>query len=379
MIRLGLSGRPMPQLSWLGEWRHESRDDNTPLAAYNVVGSSSWTNAIQSYDKTHAKVQAAWQFSSAYRASAGADYEEINRSPFTASSAIYGTSALRQNTRENTVFAELRQRMTGQFSGSLKLSSSRRDGSNWLKPNAGLGVSEVSNPTDVANGFLPNSVFMPTLANRNRDKARLYGEWQPNDNLTLQFSAEGGNDRYVTPLATGLRDSHMDQYSVDLNYALSFAWNLTGYVSKSAQTYAQIRPAGYVLAFGNTNVSAGLGITGKINSDVEVGASLSYLNDESVYEQTLDRQASADTAALLAATGGLPTVTVQQSVIQLFGKYNIDKKSSVRLSLVHQRATTNDWTWGSNGVPYVFSDGTTVSQKPLQRAGFVAVSYTYRW
>ena len=133
------------------------------------------------------------------------------------------------------------------------------------------------------------------------------------------------------------------------------------------------------MAFGNTNVSAGLGITGKINSDVEVGASLSYLNDESVYEQTLDRQASADTAALLAATGGLPTVTVQQSVIQLFGKYNIDKKSSVRLSLVHQRATTNDWTWGSNGVPYVFSDGTTVSQKPLQRAGFVAVSYTYRW
>jgi len=269
--------------------------------------------------------------------------------------------------------------MSETFSGAISLVSTRREGSNWLRPNSGLGVTEVPDPAAPGSGLGPNSIYMPTLANRQRDKILLYADWQPSEALSVQFSAEDGRDKYDAPSQQGLQRTGMAQGSVDLAYTLSDKWRLTGYLSQGTQTLHQARPAGAIMSFRNRNTGAGIGATGKPMSKVELGGSLGYVDDRSVYAQALDATAPPDSVALLTATGGLPDVVIRQTQLTLFGKYAIDKQSTVRVDLVHQQSTLREWSFGYNGVPYAYSDGTTVSQQPHQRVTLLAVSYLYKW
>ena len=384
LAKLGITSRPIPKLSLLADLRYEDKDDQTPIALYNTVGGPpfvapavTYTNRSLSSRKTNGKLQASWQFTSDYRGTLGADYEALDRADFTASSAVSGISALRQKTDETSLRAELRRRMWENFSGAVSVSSSQRNGSNWLKDNSGRGVTAVTNPADPATGF-STGIFMSTLADRQRDKVKLFADWQPSDSLTLQFSAEAGNDKYSAPSSYGIRNTRMNQFSVDWGYALSESWALNGYASQGVQTFDQSRPAGYVMSFENTNIGASIGITGKPMSKLEIGGSLSYIDDKSVYAQTLDASAGAASIALLAATGGLPDVVYRQTALKLFAKYALDKRSAVRVDLVHQRTDMNDWGWGYNGMPFTYSDGTTVTQKQSQSVGFIGVTYIYQ-
>ena len=378
LAKLALTSRPVPRLALLADLRYEKKDDQTPIALYNTEGAATYTNRDLSSQKNSSKVQASWQFNSDLRGALTADREAIDRGVFTASSAISGISALRQKTNENTVRAELRSRVAENLSGSLSVSRSRRDGSNWLKDNSGPGVTEVTNVTDPVTGFLPTAIFMPTLADRQRNKVRLFADWQPAEGVTLQLSAENGADRFTTPSSYGVRDSGMHQLSLDWAYALSDNWGLNGLLSRSQQSLNQARPAGYVMAFDNSNAGASIGVNGKASGKLDVGASLSFAGDRSVYAQTLDNSAGSDSVALLAATGGLPDIVYSQTALKLFGKYALEKGSSVRFDFVHQRNSVNDWTWSLNGVPYVYSDGSTVLQKPYQSVSVIGVTYVYQ-
>ncbi|MBP9905886.1 MAG: MtrB/PioB family decaheme-associated outer membrane protein [Rhodoferax sp.] len=378
-VRLGVSSHPMRNLTLLADLRYDDKDDQTPLAYYNNAdGSTRYTNRTLPDQRTRGKLEANWQFSGGYRGTVAANYESIDRGAFTASSAAAGISALRQQTDETTLRAELRRQLTEDFSGTVALSSSKRTGSNWLRDNSGVGVTEVVNPADAVNGFLPGAVFMPMLADRNRDKVRLYADWQASKKLTLQFTAEGGKDSYSSPSTYGLQDTRMNHFGIDFAYAESFNWNFNGYLSHGVQSFNQSRYAGYVMAFENTSLNAGLGFTGKVNSNFEIGGNVTFSDEKSVYAQTLDRFATADSVALLAATGGLPDVVYRQTALKLFGNYALDKRSGIRVDLVHQRTKINDWAWNYNGVPFAYSDGTTVMHKPSQSASFIGISYIYR-
>jgi hypothetical protein len=122
----------------------------------------------------------------------------------------------------------------------------------------------------------------------------------------------------------------------------------------------------------------GVGVTGTMKK-VEVGGNLSWLQDRSKYGQTLDASADPGSGALLAATGGLPDITFRQTQLRLFAKYAIDKQSAVRLDVGHQRSRWTDWAWNYNGVPFVYSDGTTLNYKTLQKVSFLGLTYTRRW
>ncbi len=373
---LGVTSRPMPKLSLLAQMRYEDKDDETPIAAYNIVGTSTYTNRSLSTTRIRGKLQASYQFTRDYRGTVGADYESIDRDVFTASSHVGGISALRQKTEEIGYRADLRRRMSDDFSGSIGFVSSRRDGSYWLRPNSGTGVTQVVDP---ATGFFPTAIFMPSLADRQRDKIRLVANWQPMEGLSLQFSAENGRDRYTSPSQQGLRSTKMDLYTIDWDYALSFRWSLNGYLSYGGQELNQSRPAGYNLAFENTSMSIGLGLVGKPTSKLDVGAGLSFIDDKNVYAQTLGADASAAAAALLAATGGLPDIVFRRAELRLFGNYKLTDESAIRVDLIHQRVKFNDWAYGYNGVPFVFSDNTTLSLMQKQNATFLGVRYIYRW
>lgn len=375
LARLGVTSRPIPKLSLLADWRYENKDDQTPVAAYNFANATtSYTNRNLSSRKNQGKMQASWQFDGDYRGTLGADYESISRGVFTATSSVNGISALRQETEETGLRAELRRRMTENFSGAITLSSHKRDGSNWLLSNSGAGVTAVADSTT----FAPGAIFMPSLADRQRDKVRLFADWQPTEKLALQFSAEEGKDKYTAPSVYGLRNTRMHQFGIDWAYALSFNWNFNGYVSTGTQAFNQSRFAGYVMAFENTSTNAGIGFTGKVSNQIRIGGNFSFSDDKSVYAQALDANARADRTALLAATGGLPDVRYRQTALKLFGKYELDKRSAVRVDLVHQQNRVNDWAWGYNDVPFVYSDGTTVMQQAKQNVGFIGVTYVYQ-
>ena len=196
----------------------------------------------------------------------------------------------------------------------------------------------------------------------------------------MQFMAHAGRDRYDTaPSAYGLQSTRMSLVGVDADFALTETWRLTGHLSRSEQRLHQAKPAGAILSLDNTSTTFGFGVIGKPSANVELGADLLYIDDKSVYAQTLDATASTEDAALLGASGGLPDIIFRQTTLRLFGRYDIDKHSAVRLSLVHQRSKWNDWAWSFSGVPFSYSDGTTVSLQEKQAVTFVGVTYTYSW
>jgi len=374
--QLGITSRPMPKLSLLAEVNYDDRDDRTPLALYNVVGTTTFTNRTLPYEKTRGKVQASYQFSRDYRGTIGADYEAIDRGLFTPTSAVSGISALRQETEEIGYRAELRRRMSENFSGSISYVTSSRDGSGWLCPNSGLGVSPCGNQ---GAAVASTSIFMPTLADRQRDKVRLQAHWQPSKDWTLQFAVEDGQDEFTSPSQQGLQKTGMNLLSFDWDYQLSFRWNLNGYVSRGTQKLDQARPGGYIMAFDNESTTVGFGVVGKPTSKIEVGGTLSYFNDKNVYAQTLDPTASAGSFALLDATGGLPDIVFRTTELRLFGTYKLSDEASWRLDLVHQRADFNDWAYGYSGVPFVYSDNTTLTQMQKQGVTYLGLSYIHRW
>lgn len=376
--QLGLTARPRPALSLQARLRYEDRDDRTPLAAYNVEGSASYTNRRLDSTRWRGLLEAGYQLSPDVRGTLGADHETIDRGVFTPTSAIAGTTALRQETAETGVRAELRRRLNENFSGSVALSSSRRTGSNWLKDNSGLGVTEVPDPQDPAAG-LGTGIFMPTLADRRRDKVRLTAEWQPSDELALQASAQSGFDRFSSPSAYGLRRSGMNQVALDATYAWSQAWNFTASLAHGTESLRQARPESASLAYENTSSSAGLGVVGKPIARLQVGGQFTWLNDRSRYRQTLGPTVDGAGTSLLEATGGLPDIVFRQAVWRMYARYELDKQSEVRVDLVHHRSAWTDWAWGYDGVPFSYSDGTTVAAPAHQSASIVGVSYVYRW
>jgi hypothetical protein len=112
---------------------------------------------------------------------------------------------------------------------------------------------------------------------------------------------------------------------------------------------------------------------------LDVGADVLYVFDRNIYAQTADAQASATNVAFLAQSGGLPDVTFRDLRLKFFGRYALDKNSDIRVALVHDRQKLNEWTWGFNGVPFAYSDNTTVNLNPDQNVTFVGVRYIYRW
>jgi MtrB/PioB family decaheme-associated outer membrane protein len=372
--QFGVTSRPIPKLSLSADVRYLNKEDLTPAVAYNIAGTMPYTNQNLSSRKTNGKLQASWQFNSDYRGTLGADYELIDRAAFTPTSAVAGITTLRNSTDETSVRAELRRSLSDTLSGALSVSSSRRSGSAWLKDNSGLGVSPV---TDFAAPAIVNGIFMPTLADRQRDKVKIYADWMPSKDWSIQFSAEDGTDKYGSPSLYGLRDAGLNQFSVDWSYAVSFRLQLNGFASTGTQSFNQSRQGGYVMAFDNRNSSFGVGFAAKPTSQLELGGSLSYVDDVSKYAQTLNNSAAAYTIASLAASGGLPDIMFRKTALKLFGKYGLDKKSAVRIDFVHQKSTYNDWAWGYNGVPYTYADGTTLTQKTDQSVNFVGVTYVY--
>jgi hypothetical protein len=75
----------------------------------------------------------------------------------------------------------------------------------------------------------------------------------------------------------------------------------------------------------------------------------------------------------------LPKISYSIDKLVLRGKYTLNKASDVLLGMTYQHFKTDDWQWGYNGVPFLYSDNTTVSQPMNQVLKFISTSYVLRF
>lgn len=223
------------------------------------------------------------------------------------------------------------------------------------------------------------AIFPFIFEDRERDKMRVQATWAPLERLTLQFVGEDGKDRYRGPTTKGVSDSGLWLYSLDAAYTLSDAVKMSAYYSRGNSTVHVAHSTGYQAALDDTTDAFGVTATGRMSERLLLGAVATYSKDKLKYQQDLDVLGSAANLAFLAASGGLPDVTYRLLRLRFCGDYAIDARSSVRLDLVHEHSFFNEWTWESNGVPFFYSDNTTVYTQDHQNVTFVGVSYTYRW
>ncbi|MDO9145300.1 MtrB/PioB family decaheme-associated outer membrane protein [Rhodoferax sp.] len=360
LVQMGLTARPMPQLSLLANFRYEDRDDKTPVLKYGVVTSGSWdgSNEPRSTRTTSGKLEASYQLPMALRVTGGIDYEEKERN----TSAVRSVS-FRDKTQEASYRIELRRSMSDTLTGAVSYVRSDRDGSDFLT-------------TRTLDGAVGSNLVAPLhLADRERDKLRLSLNWEPTELLSVQFVADNMQDDYGqrTAAALGIRESESENYAIDAAYAISDKWQANAWasfnennVTQSTSTTNPNRP--WAANLGSKTNAFGVGLRGQISAKLEAGVDLSHSDIVDKYQQ-------AFTDGGAGAAPVLPDVATRLTSVKLFGTYTVDKRSSVRLDYVYDRYKSNDWTWSN----FTYADGTRLSQNPKQSVNFIGVSYMYKF
>ena len=128
--------------------------------------------------------------------------------------------------------------------------------------------------------------------------------------------------------------------------------------------------ANYVADTKNVSTAFGVGINGQPSGVLEVGAGVSYVRGPHPVHLSPDSASRRTTWPQNAV--GLPDTKFSETRYGVFAKYALSKQSDLRFDLSYVISKLDEWSWGFNGVPWVYSDGTTVSLNPDQRVTFGA-------
>ncbi|MFC5302152.1 MtrB/PioB family decaheme-associated outer membrane protein [Azospira restricta] len=382
--QLGLTSRPIKDLSLVANLRYDDLDEKTPQA---VITAGGVKVTPQDYRTLAGKLEGTYRLPYGYSVTAGVDHKDQKRSiPFGSLSneGYDGQRAvpMRKRVEETTYRLEGRKSMSETINGTVSYSRSDRDGSSYNV------IDNVSPPTagNVASTNARNFVNPMHISDRVRDKWRLALDWSPAEKFSTQFAVDVANDDYSTKARRpyGLIDGSAVIYTIDADYKLTDEWSLTAWYSHD-DTKAKYRLGSDLnLAAATTKTadlrergdSVGLGVRGEVTSRFSIGADYQWSKTKSEYPQETGTGA-------LAATVPLPDIKNRLTRLSLFGKYKLDKVSEVRFDYIFERWKTDDWTWQfSDGSPFVYgvnTDGTRVTFDDHQTSHFVGARYIYRF
>ncbi len=438
--QIGITSRPIRDLSLVANLSYADKVDKTPQALYNVAAKAifpatvppSFTNSNQPgipgavWNNLHisntnliGKLEASYRLPDGYRATFGVDYRSIERvvPESRVEEALGGLGPLRKKTNETGYRFDVRRSMSETLNGSIGFSSSTRSGSDWT--NLSTLTPTLPTPNTPVNTFLintycggrecygqvlsagsilqlnANTPFPVHMADLKRDKWKMSVDWTPFEKLSVQMQIEEGKDKntmLVDPVAggKGWRQTRMAFYGVDVSYALSDTWKLTGYGSMGSQTNFINHSTGYMADINNRSEAYGLSLAGQASTKLQIGGNLSLVNEINRYAAAANTGTSGDRLTGLTVTQpsannlaqaavGLPNVIYRKMIFSVFGQYALSKKSDMRMDVSFQRAKFDDWIWGTAANPFVFSDNTTVNQQVNQNVTFVGASYSYRF
>jgi MtrB/PioB family decaheme-associated outer membrane protein len=378
LMQFGLTSRVTDKFNLLGNVRYEKRDDKTPIAAYNVENTVRWNNEHMTNEKLAARFEAGYRLPYAVRATGGIDFERINKELPGSDVVVGGITGLRGSTHEVTYRGELRRSVSETLIGAIGVSHAVRQGSNWYS------LSNVpAQGLTYGNTYTYNQIYQRTgtfpfdVADRQRDKVRVTADWIPMERLSVQLVAEASRDAYDPPSQNGLRYGGMKLLSADAAYILSERWKLTAFGSVGEQTFGEADRPNYVADVTNNSTTWGVGAAGRLTAALEVGANISRQSDQTKYAFGTDFQMSP--ANVSQASIGLPPVIYSDTRYALYSKYALTKRSDLRLDLLYVQTRLEEWAWGYNGVPFTFSDNTTVTLNPHQHVTFLGASYIVRF
>ena len=375
LAQFGMTARPLPKLSLLGNIRYEDRNDKTPIQFYNIENTKLWTNSPDSRRKLDAKVEGSYLLPGNTRGTLGIDYNSIDRElPSATTVVVAGLSGLREKNTEWGYRAELRRAVSDTVTGAISYGQSRREGTDWYS----LAAATYGQLLNDATIWTRTGIFPYMFTDRTRQKIKATADWAATERLGLQFIVENSSDHYGSPSIKGLRDGRMLLYGIDASYALSDAWKLTAYASRGDQVMrVDHGNGGYMEDLNDINDAIGIGLVGKPSGRYEFGGNLSYIQDRNAYGTQADSAATAANKAQVAAFQ-LPDVVYRETRLNLYGKYSLDKHSDLRLDFVYADYYFTEWAWGASGVPFTYQDNTTVGIDPKQHVAYIGARYIYR-
>ncbi len=439
--QMALTSRVTRDLNLLANATYMRKDDQTPNALYNVeakaifpatipvsytnvnqigVPGAVWNNNHVSNTRMLSKLEASYRLPENFRVTVGLDYDLHERlvPESRVEEALGGLGPLREKNTETGYRIELRRSMSDSLNGSIQYANSQRDGSDWtnlstLNPGSPTVITPSNTylintycggrecygqvlPAESILGLNPNTPFPSSMADVQREKWKVTLDWMPADNLSVQFLAMDGKDTNEMPVdpsgpGKGWRESSSSFYSIDMSYAISEAWKMTAYASLGEQNMLVNHSTGYMMDLTNRNDAYGFSISGAATKTLFVGANVTYMNEENKYGTaastgtTGTRLLGGITATPPSATNlaqaaiGLPDVTYRKSIFSVFGVYNMNKQSDLRIDLAYSKYKYDDWVWGQGSNLFVFGDNTSVKQQVDQDVTYVGLMYVYKF
>ena len=413
LAQLGLTMRPLKELSINSSLRYEDRADKTPINVYNTNGiagsalntTTNWPSGSQT--RTSAKLDGIYRMPLGYSALLGADWERKATPLPPDNTALFANQVFfRPSLNEYGIHTEVRKALSETLNGALGLEYKQRRGndSDWVTTTGAAGNALVAfdpslaatpavvGPPAVAANAGGNRVLPDMYMDRNRNKLRGNLDWEATEKLSLQAVAEHSQDNYlrafpasITPaqavaIDAGARTISGDSLSLDTTYLVSEDWRVNGFWTRSLNRW-NINKANLGDDTHNTSDTFGIGLNGKATSRLIVGIDILSTRDTTTFNNMPSTGDIAVTAATIAATGQsqpgnyLPNINYRTDKLNIRGKYALDKVSDVQMIFSYQQFKTDDWQWGYNGVPFLYSDNTTISQPTDQNLKFIGVSY----
>ncbi len=392
LAQVGLTMRPIKDLSLNTSLRYENRADKTPVYVYNygVVGKSldqttNWPSGSQT--RTTAKVDSVYRLPDGYSVNGGVEWERKETPlPLTNTAIFNNQVAFRDSLDESGMRLGIRKSMSETLNGAFGVEfKQRRGGSDWK-----TGSLTPSGPLVTVNPALANIVLADMYMDRDRTKARGSLDWSATEKLSIDVTAEHGQDDYKRDFPkvlanliindAGARVVTNDSLSLDVNYKISEDWNATGYMTHSESRW-KVNKAGLGDDTFNTNDTLGFTVKGKVSGRVTLGMDVVATTDGTRFNNVVSTTATgniAGWAGQLLPGNYLPSINYATTKLNLFSSYEVDKKTTVRVNLAYQEFKTDDWQWGYNGVPYLYSDNTTVSN-PNQTVTFLGVAFVRKF
>ena len=357
-----LTLRPMDRLDVTGMVRFEDRDDQTPEAQFIASSGNSATSAgVTGFNKPRmlkqlkGNLEAGYQFQDGYRLIGSLERDDITRNGSRDKIRV----AYRENTKETVERIEFKRTMSETLNGGVAIIHSDRGGSDYV-------LDTYIRPE------ISNQLSALLWADRSRNKLRITGDWMPAEHWSLQLLADFSQDTYSGRIL-GPRKGTAQFVSGDATYRINDNWNLSTWLSQE-RTVAQqsTQDASAVITsweadLRDTTTAWGIGLKGKVRSNLELGVDLSSSLD--VADSNMSKVGGPLTV------NSLPQYFYRQVSLKMFANYALERNAGVRVDLLVDHRRNNDWTWQN----WAYADGTKVTNRDLEDSAFLGVSYYYRW
>lgn len=408
LAQFGLTMRPLKELTLNTSLRHEDRADKTPIYVYNTSGvannalngTTNWSSGSQT--RTTLKLDGIYRLPAGYSALLGVDWERKKTPLPPANSSLFSKQIFfRSALTETGVRAELRKAISMSVIGALGFEYKQRrgDSNGWVttsgtvgNPLVGFDPGAPAVITDAGGNYVLPDMYM----DRNRTKLRGNVDWEATEKLSLQAVIEHTQDRFlrsfpssITPaqivaIDAGARTITSESASLDSSYQINDDWKVNGFWTRSFNSW-NVNKANLGDDTRNTGDTLGLGVSGKASSRWTVALDILSAHDKTRFTNVV---ATGNTGGAGNIAGSasqplpgniLPAISYQTDKVNLRGKYALDQAADVLLRLTLQRFKTDDWQWSYNGVPFLYSDNTTVSQPMSQILRFMSATYVLRF